>query len=78
MVSQSELALHNKKDDLWIALNGNVYDVTLYLQYHPGGETMLMKGAGKESIEIFNYHHNWVNYNNLIGKLQVGYLSDLK
>lgn len=78
MISREELGLHNKKDDLWIALNGNVYDLTMYLEYHPGGEKMLMKGAGKESIDMFNYHHNWVNYNSIIGKLQIGYLNDLK
>lgn len=78
MISREELGLHNKKDDLWVELNGNVYDLTMYLQYHPGGEKMLMKAAGKESIDMFNYHHNWVNYNSIIGKLQIGYLSDVK
>lgn len=44
--SPQELALHDKSDDAWCAINGRVYDVTPYLGYHPGGEKQLMRGAG--------------------------------
>lgn len=73
-ISKEELSLHNKKHDLWLAINGGVFDLTMYLEYHPGGEEMLMKGAGKDATELFNYHHPWINLHNLVGKLQVGYM----
>lgn len=44
-----ELALHDKVDDAWCAINGRVYDITPYLGYHPGGEKQLMRGAGVRS-----------------------------
>lgn len=35
-VSQQELAKHNKINDCWIAVRGKVYNITRYLDYHPG------------------------------------------
>jgi cytochrome b involved in lipid metabolism len=34
----TEVALHNKASDLWIILNGEVYDVTAFQSQHPGGQ----------------------------------------
>lgn len=43
----SELRQHATRKDAWIAINGKVFDVTPYLEYHPGGIPMIMSGAGK-------------------------------
>lgn len=75
-ITRDELALHNKPNDIWIALNNQVFNLTLYLDYHPGGEKQLMKGAGKDATDLFNNYHPWVNYHNLVGKLQIGYLKN--
>lgn len=37
-VSHAELAEHNKPGDMWMAIRGKVYNVTSYLDFHPGGE----------------------------------------
>jgi cytochrome b involved in lipid metabolism len=36
-VSKDELALHTQPDSAWLSLNGVVYDVSVYLHFHPGG-----------------------------------------
>jgi cytochrome b involved in lipid metabolism len=36
-VSLQELQAHSTEDDVWIALHGDVYDLTSYLEQHPGG-----------------------------------------
>ena len=36
-ISLDELAKHNSKDDLWVAVNGQVLDVTSFQNDHPGG-----------------------------------------
>jgi cytochrome-b5 reductase len=41
-VSHQELAKHNKDDDCWMAVRGKVYNVTRYLDYHPGGREQLV------------------------------------
>ena len=45
---KKQIQKHNKEDDAWTVLNGNVYDITLYNDYHPGGKEKLMLGAGKD------------------------------
>lgn len=37
-ISYEELAKHNKMDDAWLAIRGKVYNVTKYLDFHPGGK----------------------------------------
>jgi len=44
-VSPAELRKHNKRNDAWMALNGKVYNVTSYMDYHPGGWDELVRGA---------------------------------
>ena len=72
--SLEELNNHKTKDDLWISINDKVYDITKYLDYHPGGASILLENGGKVATEEFNYNHPWVNIKNLIGKLQIGFL----
>ena len=43
-VSHQELAKHNKKDDCWMAVRGKVYNVTRYVDYHPGGVEQILRG----------------------------------
>lgn len=50
--SLSEVKKHNKKENAWIALFGNVYDVTKWIPIHPGGEVILY-GIGKDATEMF-------------------------
>lgn len=37
-VTHAELTKHNKIHDGWIAIRGKVYNVTRYMDFHPGGE----------------------------------------
>lgn len=53
-ITIEEVNEHNKKGDLWTVLNGNVYDLTMYLDYHPGGEKKLMMGAGEDCTHLFS------------------------
>jgi cytochrome-b5 reductase len=45
---------HNTEDDAWTVLNGKVYDITMYMEYHPGGIEKLMLGAGKDCSLLFS------------------------
>ena len=51
-INLSELRKHNKPHDVWLAINGVVFDVTPYVEYHPGGVDKILAGAGKVSICI--------------------------
>ncbi|KAJ8634291.1 hypothetical protein MRB53_027627 [Persea americana] len=43
--SQSEVSLHSSKNDCWLIINGRVYDVTKFLDEHPGGDKVLVDAS---------------------------------
>ncbi|XP_070556069.1 cytochrome b5 reductase 4-like [Ptychodera flava] len=73
-VTKQELAKHNKPDDAWISLNGKVYNITPYMEFHPGGMDELMRGAGIDGTDLFNEVHKWVNYESMLEKCLIGKL----
>jgi len=44
---------HNSRDDAWIIIGHNVYDITKFMHQHPGGEDLLLQFAGKDATEAF-------------------------
>ncbi|GFR06921.1 hypothetical protein TNCT_622001, partial [Trichonephila clavata] len=73
-ISPRELAKHNTRKDAWISLRGKVYNITHYLDYHPGGEDELMRGTGKDATDLFNQVHRWVNAESMLQKCYIGVL----
>lgn len=73
-IPEEELALHNKPNDIWLAIRGMVYNVTAYMEYHPGGVDELMRGAGKDATALFEEVHRWVNYESMLKECLVGKL----
>ncbi|XP_064025311.1 cytochrome b5 reductase 4 isoform X2 [Pogoniulus pusillus] len=71
-VTEDELAKHNRKEDCWICIRGFVYNVTPYMEYHPGGEEELMKAAGADGTDLFDQVHRWVNYESMLKQCLVG------
>lgn len=56
-VTVEELLKHNKLDDCWILIHGKVYDVTTFLESHPGGAHKILEYAGKDATEFFDKIH---------------------
>lgn len=60
-VTPQELAEHNTESSCWTAIDGIVYDVTKFMNSHPGGKSILMTVAGKDSTaEFFELHRKSV------------------
>lgn len=59
VISYKELMKHYKRPSIWIVIEGMVYDVTTYLDHHPGGEEILRKCGAKDATESFiEYNHS--------------------
>ncbi|XP_073445753.1 cytochrome b5 reductase 4 isoform X3 [Dendrobates tinctorius] len=71
-VTEEELAKHNKKTDCWTCIRGLVYNITPYMEYHPGGEEELMKAAGIDGTQLFDQVHRWVNYESMLKECLIG------
>ena len=56
--SMDDVAKHNKKDDCWVVVDGQVLDVTSFLPDHPGGEKAILLYAGRDATEEFNMLHD--------------------
>ncbi|KAL6923309.1 hypothetical protein ACHAPO_001475 [Fusarium lateritium] len=63
-----------KGKDAWMALNGKVYNVTPYADFHPGGVPELMRGAGRDATKLYGEVHPWVNYETMLSACLVGLL----
>jgi flavocytochrome c len=56
--SLEEVAKHNKKDDMWIAVKGIVMDLTNWVNEHPGGPQALFSHMGRDASEEFEMLHD--------------------
>jgi cytochrome b involved in lipid metabolism len=52
----SELALHNTCEDCWVALHGNVYDLTYYAKRHPESR-LITDLAGTDGTLDYDLFH---------------------
>jgi len=69
--SVSEVAKHSAPGDCWLIVRGNVYDVTTYINHHPGGRRRITDVCGREVSSLFaSIHSNraW----NLLGDYLIG------
>ncbi|CAO2839899.1 unnamed protein product [Amaranthus hypochondriacus] len=49
----SQVSEHNSSKDCWLVISGKVYDVTKFLEDHPGGDEVLLSATGKDATDDF-------------------------
>lgn len=59
--TRAEVAKHNTEDSVWCIIDHRVYDLTDFLDAHPGGSVVLNQVAGQDATEAFyNLHRQEV------------------
>ncbi|KAL4392259.1 hypothetical protein AHAS_Ahas03G0327200 [Arachis hypogaea] len=56
-MTPEELKEHNKPGDLWISIQGKVYNVTDWAKDHPGGDVPITNLAGQDVTDAFIAYH---------------------
>ena len=72
--TMDEVSKHNKKEDAWLVYKNKVYDVTKFVQKHPGSLAIL-KGVGKDSTSLFDNIGHSNRARNIMKKYYIGELS---
>ena len=70
----AEVAMHNTLDDLWVIIDGGVYDLTSYVQPHPGGDK-IAQHAGGDATEGFWGPQHPDHVKDTVEQFRVGTLS---
>ena len=53
LLDRELIASHNSSDSCWVIVNDIVYDVTDFLDHHPGGSNSILRYAGKVRYTIY-------------------------
>ncbi|XP_021280225.1 cytochrome b5 [Herrania umbratica] len=48
-----EVAKNKERKGCWLLISGKVYDVTPFLEEHPGGDEVLLAASGKDATDDF-------------------------
>ncbi|EXJ88708.1 cytochrome b5 [Capronia coronata CBS 617.96] len=74
----AEVAKHTAKadDGMYIIIDGSVYDVTNFVDEHPGGAKILKRVAGKDASKQFWKYHNESVLKKYGPKLKIGEVAE--
>ncbi|KZT10355.1 uncharacterized protein LAESUDRAFT_644780, partial [Laetiporus sulphureus 93-53] len=52
-ISFEEVKRHNTRESCWVIIEGQVYDATSVLEWHPAGAAVILKNAGKDATCVY-------------------------
>ncbi|GAA5861266.1 hypothetical protein JCM8547_008538 [Rhodosporidiobolus lusitaniae] len=75
--TQDEVAKHKDEGDLWIVIDAAVYDLSKFVDLHPGGAHVLLQVAGQDATEAFFGMHR-AEVLNKYGRYIIGTIENQK
>jgi cytochrome b involved in lipid metabolism len=55
--TMEEVQKHNSRESCWTVVRGDVYDLTKWIDKHPGGADKILKLCGKDGTQAFEKKH---------------------
>lgn len=77
-ITMAEVAKHNTRTDVWVCVEGHAYDLTKYVELHPGGWLPIANLAGRDVTDPFANYHPAPVYRSLLPNFYVGKIIDYK
>lgn len=75
--TRAEIAKHLKTSkDTWIIIHNNVYDITSFLNEHPGGEEVLLEQSGRDATEPFEDIGHSTDARQMMESYKIGELAE--
>jgi cytochrome b involved in lipid metabolism len=76
IINLEELKEHRNSQSLWLAIHDQVYDVTQFIEEHPGGEEVLLEQGGGYATEAFEDVGHSTDARELMKKYHIGKLAE--
>ncbi|RAL15951.1 cytochrome b2 [Aspergillus homomorphus CBS 101889] len=58
ILTREVIEKHSSRESCWVAIHGSVYDVTDFIDEHPGGPQVILRCAGKDATADFDSVHD--------------------
>lgn len=75
-ITLEEVKQHKSRDSVWFVIHNKVYDVTKFMDEHPGGEEVMLEQAGKDASEMFDDVSHSADAKDLMKNYLVGELPE--
>lgn len=73
--SLGDISTHKSATSCWSAINGGVYDLTDWVDNHPGGRMAILMICGKDGSALFNMQHGGSSrVGNILASFKIGNL----
>eukprot|EP01120_Amphizonella_sp_Union-15-10_P012192 TRINITY_DN5376_c0_g5_i2.p1 TRINITY_DN5376_c0_g5~~TRINITY_DN5376_c0_g5_i2.p1 ORF type:complete len:172 (+),score=13.08 TRINITY_DN5376_c0_g5_i2:32-547(+) len=76
--SRSEVAKHFTDTDCWIIIHDKVYNVTIWLDFHPGGKKILLERGGQDATFYFQQRFHSYQAREIMKDFHIGYCFEKK
>ncbi|KAM9302019.1 cytochrome b5 type B [Gastrophryne carolinensis] len=67
-----EVNKRNSAKELWLVIHGKVYDITRFVEEHPGGEEVLFEQAGSDATESFEDVGHSIDARDMLKQYYIG------
>ena len=58
LLGRDEVARHATASDCWVIIDDRVFDVTEFLEEHPGGKHVILSRAGTDATQAYDAVHS--------------------
>jgi cytochrome b involved in lipid metabolism len=75
--TMAEVAMHNSQASCFSVIRGNVYDLTSWINQHPGGASKILALCGRDGTSSFEGQHGGSSrQENTLAGFQIGVLAN--